>query len=42
MVHIQQSQYKNFEKLRQLLLIEEFKKCFPDEMKNYLDEEILR
>ena len=28
----------NFEKLRQLLLIEEFKKCLPDEVKTYLDE----
>ena len=28
----------NFEKLRQLLLIEKFKKCLPDEVKTYLDE----
>ena len=28
----------NFEKVRQLLLIEEFKKCLPDKVKTYLDE----
>ena len=28
----------NFDKLRQLLLIEEFKKCLPSEVKTYLDE----
>ena len=28
----------NYEKFRQLLLIEEFMKCLPDEVKTYLDE----
>ena len=28
----------NFEKLRRLLFIEEFKKCLPDEVKTYLDK----
>ena len=29
---------RDFEKLRQLLLIEEFKKCLPGEVKTYIDE----
>ena len=35
-----QKMYCNFEKLRQLLLIEEFKKCLPGEVKTYLDGKV--
>jgi len=31
----------NFDKLCQLLLIEEFKKCLPSEVKTYLDKKIV-